>query len=152
MVPESCHPYTARNGDCNTCDLNTLEFVYKVKDYGYIGGAYGKSNEALMMLELHKNGPIVVSFEPDYEFMHYSEGIYSTLAKMEKTDDWEKVDHSVLCVGWGENEDGKFWIVQNSWGELWGEKGYFRIKRGNNEANIESMGEYATVEKVKNKV
>ena len=32
----------------------------------------------------------------------------------------------------------KYWIVQNSWGEEWGEKGYFRIKRGDNECDIET--------------
>jgi len=30
-----------------------------------------------MMREIYKNGPIVASFEPSYEFMEYKEGIYS---------------------------------------------------------------------------
>jgi cathepsin C len=34
-----------------------------------VGGAYGKTNEFLMMEEIYNNGPIVVSFEPDFEFM-----------------------------------------------------------------------------------
>ncbi len=88
MVPENCHPYTADNGTCNTCDLSTLEYVYKVKNYGYVGGAYGKNNEFLMMEEIYKNGPIVVSFEPDFDFMQYSEGIFITLNTPEKNDDW----------------------------------------------------------------
>lgn len=29
-----------------------------------------------MMEEIYENGPIVVSFEPNYDFMYYSEGIY----------------------------------------------------------------------------
>jgi len=42
-----------------------------------IGGAYGDSDEQAMMREIYKNGPIVASFEPSYEFMEYDEGIYS---------------------------------------------------------------------------
>jgi hypothetical protein len=41
-------------------------------------------------------------------------------------------------VGWGVDGGVKYWKVANSWNPYWGEKGYFRIKRGNNECGIES--------------
>ena len=51
--------------------------------------------------------------------------------------------HATLAVGWGElpPEQGgtKYWIVKNSWGERWGMDGYFWIRRGTNECNIESV-------------
>eukprot|EP00701_Giardia_intestinalis_P001120 XP_001704944.1 Hypothetical protein GL50803_6369 [Giardia lamblia ATCC 50803] len=31
-----------------------------------------------------------------------------------------------------------YWIARNSWGEEWGENGYFKIIRGSNECGIES--------------
>lgn len=72
IVPETCHPYTALNGKCSdSCDVSLLEKIYKVKNYKFIGGAYGKSNEREMMLEIKNNGPIVASFEPRYDFMYY---------------------------------------------------------------------------------
>jgi cathepsin C len=49
------------------------------------------------------------------------------------------VDHAVLLIGWGEEMGQKYWIVQNSWGATWGEKGIFRILRGVNDSGIESL-------------
>merc|ERR1719214_459618 len=85
--------------------------------------------------------------------MFYSDGIYksanSTLSKLQKHVDydqeWERVDHAVVAVGYGEEDGQKYWRIQNSWGEDWGEEGFFRMAMGVDESGIEGIPEAADV-------
>eukprot|EP01009_Symbiontida_sp_KSa7_P007852 NODE_4936_length_329_cov_410.350000_g4325_i0.p3 GENE.NODE_4936_length_329_cov_410.350000_g4325_i0~~NODE_4936_length_329_cov_410.350000_g4325_i0.p3 ORF type:complete len:78 (+),score=13.31 NODE_4936_length_329_cov_410.350000_g4325_i0:33-266(+) len=45
----------------------------------------------------------------------------------------EQPDHGVLLVGYGED----YWIVKNSWGPNWGEEGYIRLHKGDDQCNIQ---------------
>mmetsp|Transcript_8208 Transcript_8208/g.4342 ORF Transcript_8208/g.4342 Transcript_8208/m.4342 type:complete len:80 (+) Transcript_8208:626-865(+) len=41
----------------------------------------------------------------------------------------EYLDHDIGCVGYGEENGVKFFILRNSWGTSWGEEGYMRVLR-----------------------
>ncbi|XP_052325878.1 tubulointerstitial nephritis antigen-like [Oncorhynchus keta] len=92
------------------------------------------------------NAPVQTILEVHEDFFVYKSGIYRhTDVSFTKPPHYRKHNtHSVRITGWGEerNYDGttkKFWIAANSWGKNWGENGYFRIARGENECEIEAF-------------
>ncbi|GFQ88117.1 dipeptidyl peptidase 1 [Trichonephila clavata] len=94
-----------------------------------------------MKIDLVENGPVTVAFQVYPDFMLYKGGVYHHTGIGSRFNPFHLVNHGVLITGYGiDNNTGeKFWIVKNSWGTAWGEGGYFRIRRGINECNIESM-------------
>ncbi|XP_052764132.1 dipeptidyl peptidase 1-like [Mya arenaria] len=136
LVEESCFPYEGKDMPCQetTCPRTFT------RDYYYVGGYYGACNEPQMRAELVNRGPIAVSFMVYNDFLHYKEGVYHHVSELDgKFNPWEITNHVVLVVGYGEEGGVPYWIVKNSWGPEWGEEGFFRIRRGNDECSIESM-------------
>jgi len=44
---------------------------------------------------------------------------------------------TVKVIGWGVNGGVQYWLAANSWGTSWGDKGFFKIRRGYNECLFE---------------
>lgn len=139
LVEESCNPYTGRQtGKCTTDPSCRRHYS---ASYEYLGGYYGACNEQLMRLELHRHGPMAVSFQVYNDFMHYRSGIYHHSGIHSKFNPFQLTNHAVLLVGYGVDKTTgeKFWTIKNSWGTDWGEDGYFRIRRGVDECAVESI-------------
>lgn len=87
-----------------------------------------------MMQEIYQRGPIACGTAVTEELeANYTGGVYC-----DETGDMDIV-HDVSIVGYGVTEEGKkYWTVRNSWGTHWGENGFFRVCRGQNNLNIES--------------
>lgn len=85
------------------------------------------------MEEIYKNGPVPVSMR-----------LYSDFAKQIKNDGiyiqnstTQAGGHAVVLIGWGVRDGIKYWQAQNTYGPKWGNAGFFKIRRGTNEARIE---------------
>jgi cathepsin C len=153
LLPATCMRYNT-GGSCKLeCDLKKLQGKrYRADHHRYVGSWYGNSSVEMIKAELHRNGPLVLGLEPSEDFMFYSEGVYKSTKKPKQgtqlsiaDQEWEKVDHAVLLIGWGEDKGQKYWKIQNSWGPDWGEEGFFRIAMDENESGIESIPEAADV-------
>jgi cathepsin X len=149
LTDETCSIYHGRDGsngygcspvtmcrNCNPhepCFIPDEYYVYKVGDYGSVKG------EEEMMQHIFQNGPIACEIAvPEDFYLNYTGGIYE-----DKTGDLNPV-HDISVVGWGVSEDGvKYWVGRNSWGESWGENGFFKVVRGVNNIAIESDCAYA---------
>ncbi|KAJ8728192.1 hypothetical protein PYW08_016577 [Mythimna loreyi] len=90
------------------------------------------NNEEEIKAELFEYGPLEVTFEVYEDFVNYKGGVYkyTTGSKVGR--------HAVKLLGWGVENDLKYWLVANSWNSDWGDKGYFKILRGENHCGIEN--------------
>ncbi|XP_042246759.1 cathepsin B-like [Thunnus maccoyii] len=90
------------------------------------------SQQEQIMTELYKNGPVEAAFSVYADFLLYKTGVYQHVTG-------EMLGgHAIKILGWGEENGTPYWLAANSWNSDWGDKGFFKIKRGNDECGIES--------------
>jgi len=124
---EACWPYQPVNQPCaNTCP-DWQSRAVKITSYGNISGI--ESHMTYVAI-----APILVSFRVYTDFHYYTGGIY------EYTYGDYEGGHAVSIVGYDTTGPVVYWIVKNSWGDTWGENGFFRIKMG--ECDIENRSSY----------
>ena len=123
---EACSPYQggSGSGSCSNSCPDWQSRASKISSWNWIANNPSAVEAALM------NGPLIAGFTVYADFYYaYNGGVYH----------WDHVSqavggHAIVIVGY--DQPGQYWIVKNSWGSSWGEKGYFRIGFG--EAGIEN--------------
>lgn len=117
----TCSTFTANGGFCAA--LNHYPNA-TIAEFGQVKGAEN------MMAEIYARGPITCGIDAA-PIVDYTGGIVTGPLN-------SGTDHVVSVVGWGSENGQKYWIVRNSWGEAWGEKGYLRTAMGRNALSLES--------------
>ncbi|KAJ0104671.1 hypothetical protein Patl1_18198 [Pistacia atlantica] len=112
------YPYQANDGTCDVAKENSPAVSID-------GHEKVPANDEDALLKAVANQPVAVAIDAGgSDFQFYSEGVFTGKCGTE-------LDHGVAVVGYGITLDGtKYWIVRNSWGPEWGEKGYIRMQRG----------------------
>jgi len=119
---ETDYKYTAETGTCKRTSHTPQD---PIQNYTCLSGPK-LANETEMAAFLAANGPLSIAMDAGI-LQSYTSGIIKpTASDCSKTE----LDHAILIVGYGTQGTTPYWIVRNSWGVSWGEKGYFRIIRG----------------------
>ncbi|KAL8143818.1 hypothetical protein V2J09_016850 [Rumex salicifolius] len=132
LMREEDYPYTGT--DRGSCNFDKSKIVASVANFSVIS-----LDEEQIAANLVKNGPLAVAINA--VFMQTYVGGVSCPYVCSK-----RLDHGVLLVGYGSSgysparmKEKPYWIIKNSWGESWGEGGFYKICRGRNVCGVDSM-------------
>jgi len=133
---EASYPYTAQDG---ACAFNPATIGATVTGFTDVA----KGDESALTDAIAANGPISVAIDASNEsFQLYSSGVYDEPACSSSL-----LDHGVTAVGYDTDASGvAYYIVKNSWAEVWGMKGYINMSRNkNNQCGIASAASWPLV-------
>jgi len=119
VVSEDCFPYSGKDESCNLCP-NWAKKLAKISDYGFVTQSRADKTAIESALQ---DGPLSFWMQVYSDFYAYTGGIYEPTPSA-----IYRGDHAIVLIGYNNREN--YWICKNSWGEDWGENGYFKIRMG----------------------
>ena len=129
------YPYTGKKSTCKSDKSKFVDIV--ITGYFKLGkssSTYSCVDEDEIKEFLYEMGPLAAALNAN-PLQTYTSGVLDVNSTNCPS---SGINHAVLIVGYGTDPTVglDYWIVKNSWGESWGESGYFRIKRGSGTCGI----------------
>ncbi|CAI0541038.1 unnamed protein product [Linum tenue] len=132
LQDEASYPYTGKKGECK---FDPEKVAVRVANFSTIS-----LDENQIAAHLVQHGPLAVGLNAVF-MQTYLGGVSCPLICGKK---W--INHGVLLVGYGSRGFSilrfgyrPYWIIKNSWGEHWGEAGYYRVCRGYGMCGVNRM-------------
>ncbi|XP_039476106.1 cathepsin S-like [Oreochromis aureus] len=118
---DASYPYTGRDDQCH---YNPATRAANCSSYQFLP----EGDENALKQALATIGPISVAIDATRPmFTFYRSGVYNDPSCS------QKVNHGVLAVGYGTLNGQDYWLVKNSWGTTFGDQGYIRMARNQND-------------------
>lgn len=125
LVTEQCFPY---QGDSSVgCGSRCSgEAPFRAASHCVV------NNEAAIRREIFSNGPVVAPLFLVDDFLVYKGGLYQEMPTATQLADYrrQRIIHAVKIIGWGKMQGRNYWLIENSWGDDWGEGGYAKVVAG----------------------
>lgn len=129
VVGESCRTYQAVQ---QACPSSPCVSGVNAQRY-YSSACYSLNTVGDIQREIMARGSVVAGLQIYKGFESYTSGIFVVSSNVTNG------GHAVRLIGWGVENGVQYWLAANQWTTWWGENGFFRIRRGTDEAGIESF-------------
>lgn len=133
LTTEKDYPYTSGSGKEGKCIKSKIKApLQKISSWVQVSDS-AKGEEGILTA-LKQSGPITIGINAEH-LQTYRRGVMNP--RICRNGEYF-LDHAVLMVGYGydEKKQTEYWNIKNSWASDWGEKGYFRIKYGENKCGV----------------
>lgn len=132
------YPYTASDNECKFQCINKTEnssLIDRINGSNINDYRFTIPRSIIDIKSSLRNGPISIALDASpFEFRFYKSGVIDI-----PNYNSSRINHAVLLTGYDTDNNGTYWIIQNSWGKTWGDDGYAKIRVKNGDGVLLSQ-------------